>query len=373
MAHRSLLPLIGLLLLPACASVPTPAPATPAREYRVVGYVTDRAKFEAIDVRKVTHLNYAFAKVRGDDVVYFEDAGAGDDLARLRALKAVNPRLKILLSIGGWGAEWFSDAALTADSRCRFATSAIDLVKRHDLDGLDIDWEYPGQRGAGNRFRAEDKQNFTELIALLRHELDLLGEKHTLTIASSANRYFETTEMDRLHPLVDWFNVMTYDMAGGWSGTTAHHAPLRHPSAKGSSTASFVRQYLEAGVPPNKIVIGVPFYAREWKWVVNRKSPSGLGEPFDFFAGDVAAYRLRRDYLAAGGFRRGWDNTARAPYLWNPEIGTFISYEDEQSLIEKARFVRDQSLGGIMYWEHSHDPDQTLLATIATELRRPSR
>ena len=368
MAQRTLLPLVALLLTSACASAPpAPAPAAPTRNYRVVGYVSDRANIETIDAMKVTHLNYAFAKVRGDDVVYFENRDAADDLARLRALKSVNPRLKVILSIGGWGAEWFSDAALTPESRCRFVTSAIALVKAHELDGLDIDWEFPGQRGAGNRFRPEDKQNFTELIALLRQELDLLGN-HILTIASSADRYFETTEIDRLHPLVDWFNVMTYDMNGGWSRATGHHAPL-HAGGRNSSTESFVRQYLQAGVPPDKIVVGVPFYAIEWKWVVNRKSATGLGEPFDFFAGDVATYELRRDYIPAAGFTRGWDNTARAPYLWNREAGTFVSYEDEQSLIEKARFVRHHGLGGIMYWEQSQDPDQTLLSTIARELR----
>jgi chitinase len=100
--------------------------------------------------------------------------------------------------------------------------------------------------------------------------------------------------------------------------------------------------------------------------VVNRKSATGIGEPFDFFAGDIAIQKLRRDYTQ--GFVRGWDNAARAPYLWNAEAGTFISYEDEQSLVEKARFVQRERLGGIMYWEHSHDPDENLLSTIAAEL-----
>lgn len=370
MTRRTLPSLIAILLATACASAPPPAPAPAPSPYRVIGYVGGRANIEAIDATKVTHLNYAFAKVRGDDVVYFENADAGDHLARIRALKAANPKLKVLLSIGGWGAEWFSDAALTADSRCRFATSAIDLVKTHQLDGLDIDWEFPGQRGGGNRFRPEDKENFTELIALLRYELDVLPGEHLLTIASSANRWFETTEVARLHPLVDWFNVMTYDMSGGWSQTTAHHAPLQR-SGKGHSTASFVRQYLDAGVPRSKIVVGVPFYAREWKWVVNRKSATGLNEPFDFFAGDIAMHRLRRDYSETAGFTRGWDPVARAPFLWNAEAGTFVSFDDEQSLAEKARYVRDNSLGGIMYWEQSHDPEQVLVTAIATELHRP--
>jgi chitinase len=366
------LPLFLLLTLTACATAPPPSRVSQQAPppYRIVGYVSGRADFAAIDARKITHLNYAFAKVGGDDVVYFENAGAAEDLAALRALRDANPHLEIILSIGGWGAEWFSDAALTEESRCRFASSAVALVKEHGLDGLDIDWEFPGQRGAGNRFRVEDRENFTRLIELLRRDLDTIGGpgRYTLSIASSANRYFETTDVRALHPLVDWFNVMTYDMSGAWSPGTAHHAPLHRAAGTGHSTESFVRQYLDAGVPPSKIVVGVPFYAREWKWVVNRRSATGLGEPFDFFAGDVAAHRLRRDYLTDARFVRGWDPLAKAPFLWNSEAGTFVSYDDEESVVAKARFVREHGLGGIMYWEHRHDPEQRLLTAIASEL-----
>lgn len=362
--------LLPLLLLTACATAPPPS-QPPPREFKVVGYVSSRTNFESIDATKVTHLNYAFAKVRGDDVVYFETTEAPAHLARLRSLKAVNPELKIILSIGGWGAEWFSDAALTDASRCRFATTAVELMTKHDLDGLDIDWEYPGQRGGGNRYRAEDKQNFTLLLKAVRDELDLVGKAHrrhyTLSIASSGGRYFEHTEMDRLHVHLDWINVMTYDFAGSWMPQTAHHAQLY--AVRGHSAEAYVKQHLAAGIPPEKIVVGVPFYAKEWKWVVNRRSESGLGEPYDWFAGDLSYAKVRRDYLSAPGFTRGWDPAARAPYLWNPEMGTFLSYEDPQSLAEKAQFVRSLNLGGMMYWEHSHDPDQTLLAALAGSLR----
>lgn len=361
--------LLPALLLAACATAPVPT-AAPARELKVIGYAGARTNFEAIDAAKLTHINYAFAKVRGDDVVYFENDEAPSHLARLRGLKAVNPKLKIILSIGGWGAEWFSDAALTDASRCRFATSAVELLTANDLDGLDIDWEYPGQRGGGNRHRPEDKQNFTLLLKALRDELDVVGagrgRRYTLSIASSGGRYFEHTEMDRLHAYVDWINVMTYDFAGSWQKETAHHAQLY--ALRGNSAEAYVRQHLAAGIPAEKIVVGVPFYAKEWKWV-NRKSETGLGEPYDWFNGEVSYARIRRDYLAAPGFTRGWDAAARAPYLWNPEIGTFLSYEDEQSIAEKARFVRELGLGGLMYWEHSQDPEQTLLTALTAALR----
>lgn len=369
MPLRPSLLILTLILLTGCATAPPAPDPAPRRPLRVIGYVTGRTNYEAIDATKVTHLNYAFAKVHPDDVVYFENGSAPEHLQRLRALKNVNPDLKIILSIGGWGAEWFSDAALTPESRCRFATSAIDLVKTHQLDGLDIDWEYPGQRGAGNRFRAEDKQNFTLLLALLRHELDLLGGDHTLSIASSGGRYFETTEMDRLHPYLDWINVMTYDMAGGSSAATGHHAPLHRTETASRAAETYVRQHLDAGIPPGKIVVGVPFYGKEWKWIPNRKSRTGLNEPFDWYAGEIAFARLQREYSQAAGFTRGWDSAARAPYLWNAEAGTFVSFEDERSVAEKARFVEAYGLGGIMYWEHGHDPEQRLLNALVGELR----
>jgi chitinase len=353
--------LVFAAALTGCAATAPPPAAEPQPSFRIVGYASTRTNFEAIDPRSLTHINYAFAKVRGDDRVVFENADAAEDLAKLRALKAGNRELKLILSIGGWGAEWFSDAALTPESRCRFASSAVALMREHGLDGIDVDWEYPGQTGAGNRNRAEDKQNFTLLLEEVRRELDRSGGG-TLSIASSAGRYFRYTEMDKLHAHLDWINVMAYDMAGGWSRGTAHHTPLHGPD----STESYIRQHLAAGIPPSKIVVGVPFYGRMWKWVVNRNSPTGLGEPFDWFASDVSWSDLERDYL--GTFERGWDEAAKAPYLWDAESGTFISYEDPQSLAEKARFVRDQGLGGVMFWEQRHDPSQKLLGAVASVL-----
>ena len=381
-----------VLLAYGCAGATYAPPSTlpPAREIRVVGYVSGRTNFEAIDPRNVTHLNYAFAKIRGDsETVYFEEKDAAEDLARLRKLKEINPELKVMLSIGGWGAEWFSDAAVTADARCRFATSAVAVMKEHQLDGLDIDWEYPGQPGGGNRYRPEDKQNFTLLLEEVRRELDRSGHADaTLTIASGGGRYFRYVEAPRVAELVDWFNVMSYDMASGSSAMTGHHAPLHDQRAAGSgqravepppaahrpppavtderSVEGYVRQHLAAGIPPEKIVVGLPFYGRTWKWVVNRKSATGLGEPFDWFGPDVGYANL--DFTR---FKRGWDDVAKAPYLWDAASGTFISYEDPQSIAEKARWVKANHLGGVMYWEHRHDPSQTLLGAVASVLLRP--
>ncbi len=375
--RRSLI--FALLLLAGCRTLQPDRPdLAPHRKFRIVGYVRGRADIAAIGAQKLTHINYAFAKVNPLGLADFEDPDAPAHLAQLQALKAKNPDLKLIVSIGGWGANYFSDAALDDVSRCRFATSVIAMIKRYALDGVDLDWEYPGLPGPGMKFRPEDKQNFTLLLATLRRELDLLSDarhrkgfdRYTLTIAATGGRYLDHTEMDRLHQYVDWINLMTYDFAGGSSPTTGHHTPLYRSTAapeKAASTEAYVRQYLAAGVPPQKIVVGAAFYGRGWRGTTPNNE--GLYQRWDQYEPEYPYSRIAGSYLGASGTTRMWDAAARAPYLWNAEARRFISYDDPQSLAEKARFVKQNGLGGMMYWEHSHDPSEVLLDAIAGALR----
>ncbi len=361
--------LFTILLLCGCQSLP---PVAPHRPFRIIGYVRGRADINAIGAKKLTHLNYAFAKVNPLGEVWFEVPDAPAHIAQLQALKAVNPDLKVVVSVGGWGADFFSDAAASEASRCLFATSAIEMLKRYALDGIDLDWEYPGQPGPGIRYRPEDRENFTQMLKVLREELDMLSDargrkgfdRYTLSIASAGGRYFEHTEMDRLHRYLDWINVMTYDFTGGWSPVTGHHTALYGSPA---SAEAFIRQHLDAGIPSRKIVVGAAFYGRGWRGAYGGKD--GLNQPYDQYESDYPYSKIARQYLGATGYERRWDDAARAPYLWNPEVGRFISYDDPQSLAEKARFVRRYGLGGIMYWEQSHDPSEELLDALVAGLR----
>lgn len=370
---RSVLGFLILILSAASALAAPLRDVAPGHKYRLVGYVSRRTKIDRITAQNLTHINYAFAKVRGDDKVVFEDDDAPANLRRLNELRKLNPDLKIILAIGGWGAEWFSDAALTPESRCRFTSSAIELMRAHGLDGLDIDWEYPGQPGAGNRYRAADKQNFTLLLAQLRHDLDLLSiasgrkgfDRYTLTIASSGDRYFQFTEMDKVHRYLDWINVMTYDFVGGWSKVTKHHSKL---AGETPSTESFVKQHLTAGVPARKIVVGVPLYGKGFRWV-NRKTATGINEPYDLFINDISYARLEREFLIDPRYQQRWDPAAKAPYLWDPELGTFVTYDNARSLAEKIRYVKRLGLGGVMYWEQALDPDEKLVGFLAAGLK----
>jgi chitinase len=341
--------------------------------YRIVAYVHRRADMYRISAEKLTHINYAFGTVsESGEIVLGRDAPA--HFSQLQALKAKNPKVKVILSVGGWGADNFSDAAFNRDTREKFAASAIAVIKRYALDGLDLDWEYPGQPGPGIKFRDEDKEDFTLLLKTLREQLDALSDgrkrsgpdRYTLTIATAGGPYFQHTQMDRLHVYVDWINIMGYDMAGAWSKTTAHHAALFAPAASHSSE-SFVQQHLAAGIPARKLVLGVPFYGRAWCGVDPKER--GLHQSVEAFLGSFPYSTLQRLYINQQGFTRYWDPAAHAPFLWNPESGIFITYEDPASLREKARFVKRHHLGGVMYWEQSEDPDEILLNTLFSNLQ----
>jgi chitinase len=348
------LALLGLFL--GCAHEP----------YRIVGYVYRDDDIYRIGAEKLTHINYAFGQVSPDGLIVL-NRRAPSNLAQLQALKAKNPKMQLILSIGGWGADNFSNAAFNRSMREQFADSAMTLVRQYALDGIDLDWEYPGQPGPGIMYReVEDKEGFTLLLKTLREHLDALGrERHrhyALTIASAGGeQYFAHTEMNVLHTYVDWINIMAYDFAGEWSKTTSHHAAL-YAAAPLPSGEAFVQQHLAAGIPARKLVLGIPFYGRGWCGV---DAHGNVEEPLSYLPFST----LVRDYIDKNGFVRHWDKKAHAPYLWNAEAATYITYEDPASIRDKAQFIRKHHLGGAMFWEQGADPNETLLTTLYEALR----
>ena|SRR5699024_6926777 len=346
--------------------------------YRIIAYAGGDMDIWKMDISQITHINYAFANVNENGKIYFKDElQAAKQLAQFQSLKAVNPDLKLLVSVGGWGADGFSDAALTKQSREKFSKSAITMINEYGLDGIDLDWEFPGQPGPGIVYRPGDKHNFTLMLRSLRQHLDSLSNKrnltgadrYLLTIASNDNQaYFDHTEMGKLHQYLDFINVMSYDMFTVGSETTGHHTGLYRSSSKvpNRNTEAAVQRHLEAGIPSRKIVVGVAFYGRSWVGV-NREN-HGLYQPFDEFYRFIDYWELEDDFINKNGFKRYWDTIAKAPYLWNPEKQIMISYDDQESLRHKMNFVKKNNLGGVMYWHHSYDPSQQLLGTIYEEL-----
>jgi chitinase len=363
---------IAVLLMLSSAIFPAWAKTSRSKPL-VVAYVFKRNDIiqpGEIAANKLTRINYAFALIKEGEIV---NGYSNDDqnLAALVALKKDNPSLTVLVSVGGWlGSGNFSDMALTKHSRSVFIESVIKYVDLHQLDGLDIDWEYPGLPGAGNRFRPEDKQNYTSLLKELRKRFDQhekeVHRRLYLTVATGAQSDFlANTEMNKVQKYVDTVNLMAYDYYEPDSDKiTGHHAPLftDPEDPKKISADQSVREYEQAGVPAAKLVLGVPFYGHVWEEVDD--TGHGLYQPGTKAPNTFAHYGNILDSMINHGFIRYWDGAAAAPYLYNPDKKIFVSYEDPESLALKCKYVREHKLGGIMFWEYSADPSGTLLDTV---------
>lgn len=368
--------LCSLALLASSSRAATDAQMVP--HYRLVGYVAAAKALPRIDAEKLTAINFAFARIAANgEVVLGRDSDA-KLLAGLVELKARNRNLRILLSIGGWGLDGFSDAALTDASRMRFAESAARLLVRHHLDGVDIDWEYPTLAGSGIAHRAEDKQDFTLLLQGLRTRFDTLareqhrdaGDPYLITAALADREFVAGIELDRVGRVLDWINLMTYDFHNSLTPTTGHHAALARSPTSAADERSIehaVAQFLAAGVPAGKLVVGVPFYGRAFADVEPKNY--GLDQPYGHYDREYAWSELVARLIDRNGYVRHWDAVAHAPYLWNAQTRAFVSYDDPQSLAYKADFVKARHLGGMMYWEQSQDPEGELLGVLAAHLR----
>jgi len=360
----------------SCSEKPKEAPALGKKI--IVGYVPGfRGVLDelSIDANKLTHINYAFVDVQ-DSMAWLTNMETDTVNFRiLNKLKEVNPDLKILISIGGWS--WsgnFSDAVLTPGSRSLFAKSSVNIVADYDLDGVDIDWEYPGQIGDNNVFRPEDRQNYTLMFEALRKELDELskttGKYYELTTAVGANdKYIEHTEMDKAVKFLDFVNLMTYDFYT--SGDSAgHHSNLYPPEDydRDASAHKSVQIFLKAGVPEEKLVLGVPFYGRSW--IMKSADKHGINMPVADRARGGGYTFIKDSLVNQNGMVRYWDENAQAPYLFNSETKQLLTYDDEESVRLKCEYVLDNNMAGMMFWQYASDPREYLLDAMNAYLYR---
>ena len=366
---------VMLVISAGCRSL-SPAPK---KKHNVVAYVAAYRDFDftTIQATKITHINYAFVNVI-DGEVRFDTSidntpSKKDDIFKLHALKKINLDLKVLVAVGGWS--WsgnFSDAALTERSRRKFAVSAAAFVETYDLDGIDIDWEYPNQPGADNIHRPQDVQNFTLLLQAVRQELNKLsarqgsGKHYLLTIATGANQgYVENTELGKLQRYLDFLNIMTYDFYHGGDHRTGHHSnfrPSSSPDRDRNNIVNAVDLHIEAGVPLHKINLGIPFYGRKWTGVKGTEN-QGLFQEAESVGGSISYHQIVQCLQDASYWQR-WDDAAQVPYLWNPEKAIFISYENARSIALKMQYLQGKGLGGAMFWEYSHDHEGELLDAL---------
>jgi len=351
-------------------------------------WATYGRNFQVADLKpeKITHVNYAFANIANGECVlgdsyadtekFFANSDSWNDPAgtmrgnfnQMVQMKKQHPHLKTMISIGGW--TWsthFSDVASTHADRTKFVNSCVKFMKDYQFDGIDVDWEFPVEGGNNIKHRPEDKENYTYLMQLFREKLDALGdgEHHPLTIAVSAAPYrVKNLEVSELNVALDWINVMSYDFNGSWNKRTGHNAPLymNHDAGTPEFNAnSAVDEYLESGLSPAKLVLGVGFYGRGWSNVEpNNKdgalfAPANGASPGTWEAGVLDYSDIVENYENKNGYTKYWDDVSKVPYLYNPEKKIFVSYDDMQSMCYKSGYINDRNLGGAMVWEASSD------------------
>ncbi|MBO9657775.1 MAG: glycoside hydrolase family 18 protein [Chitinophagaceae bacterium] len=363
---------LGIAVLLTACSTKKAAKQGPESEnrYAVIGYVAGYKGLidpGSIDAAKLTHINYAFVDIKDNRAWLHHEKTDTSNFRLLNQLKKINKDLRIMISIGGWSwSKAFSDAVLTEFSRKAFAASAASIIHQHKLDGVDIDWEYPNMRGDGNVFRPEDKQNYTLMFAELRHALDsitkITGRQYQLTTAVGGFAGFlEQTEMAKAQEYLDYVNLMTYDYSWGVAG---HHTNLfastNNPNENSADKA--VKDYMSAGVPASKLVVGLAFYGRAG--IVESTNGNGLNQKIAGPAKGGGFTFLKDSLIGMNGFTRHWDDKAKAPYLFNETTKHFISYDDEESVKLKCQYVEEKKLGGVMFWEYSSDPKGYLLNVI---------
>ncbi|CEJ67117.1 MULTISPECIES: glycoside hydrolase family 18 protein [Citrobacter] len=411
-----LLPLLAALPL-LCASVVSASALMSVGYFNGGGDVTagSGGDINKLDVRQITHLNYSFGLVYNNEKDEANDAlkdvsklhqiwlsqKVQDDLLKIPQLRKQNPNLKVLLSVGGWGARGFSGAAATKESRAVFIQSAQEIIAKYGLDGIDLDWEYP-VNGAWGLVESQpaDRANFTALLTELRAAL---GHKKLLTIAVGANAESPKSWVDvrAIAPSLDYINLMTYDMAYGTQYFNSNlYGSTQWPTVAAADkySADFVvNNYLAAGLKASQMNLGIGFYGRvpkravepgiDWSKPDAQKNPATQPyfepaqiELFKSLGVDLSkdTYVKYNDIVAKlindpqKRFSQHWDDEAKVPWLSvqsaDGKALFALSYENPRSVAIKADYIKSKGLGGAMFWEYGADDKNQLAKQLADSL-----
>lgn len=307
---------------------------------------------------KLTHIIYAWATIDINDSYNIVPDSVTDLTNLVSTIRAESDTCKVILGIGGWAADGFSQVAKSSSLRTQFANQCLSLIQTYDLDGVDLDWEYPN-RGEDAEIE-DDPDDGANFILLLQKIRDIIGNDKEISIAA-ANYTDYTTDVDvsAIAQIVDRIHIMTYDFSNG----STHHSNLYNSSTftNENSANDVIQRFISEGVSPEKIIFGMPWFGKQhkigWTWS----------------QGDIGYTTLVDSYINKNGWVRYFDYQALNPYLYKPSTGEYIFYEDSESLIYKCDYIKNNSLGGMMYWRYELDDSSfTLLNTIYDELQIPA-
>ncbi len=343
---KSLSALIFLLLM----AFGLKADASP---FRIIGYYCGTtALVDSFETERLTHLIFCFCHLNGNR---FEIGSSADSatIQKMVLLKKKHPALKVMLSLGGWsGCQTCSDVFNSAQGRQEFAQSVKEVSDYFHTDGIDLDWEYPAIKGfPGHTFRAEDRDNFTDLLKELRA---INGASFEISFAAGGFSEFIQNSIDwpKAMHYTDFVNIMSYDLVHGYSKQSGHHTPLYSTPQQLESTNHAVQLLLKAGVPAEKLIIGAAFYGRFFQ--IDPGHPVDLYQP-GFFSHSFSSKFSTDSLSTANGFTIHWDSIAQAPYAINEKRRLVATYDDARSVSLKSQYAHKKKLGGIMFWQLMDD------------------
>ncbi|MDR2008692.1 MAG: glycoside hydrolase family 18 protein [Alphaproteobacteria bacterium] len=351
------------------------------QNYQVVGYLPSWVNWEVqdIDAAKLTILKYSFLEINNNEVILGKGSSKYsflENLQKVQAIKQENPNLQLIVSVGGWGVDGFSQAASTQKSREIFARSVANFLSEYNFDGVDIDWEFP-LTGAGGviAYSPNDRENFVLLIEEIRNQLSILGfqtnKYYTISVAVGIGvSSLKGVDFKAMEQYVDYFGVMSYNLVGTFSNKTGSHVALY----KGESSWSIddgLNLILSSGINPNKLILGIAFYGRPLG-EVEGNTKTGLYQDFKGNAGkNSASYGyIKENYLKNADFKVFFDKKTKATYAYNKNERIFVSYHDPKSIRELMKYMKNKKMGGVLIWEITQDDkSHTLLNTINNEVK----
>ncbi|KAG7155317.1 chitinase 10-like 7 [Homarus americanus] len=355
------------------------SPSSPRDAPKVLCYFTSWAvkrpgagRFEAenIDPFLCTHVIYAFAGMEDYRLAPGDLSDTGDGFkegtyTRLMKLKEKNPKLKVMLALGGWafGSKPFRDLVSNQFRMNGFVYNALEFLRLHEFDGLDIDWEYP--RGP------DDKANYVNFLKELRMAFE--GEAKStghgrLLLSAAVPASFEALaagyDVPEVSKYLDFINIMSYDFHGLWENQVGHNSPLL-PLESSSSyqkklTVDYsVREWKKQGAPGQKIMVGMPTYGRSFSLLDSNKfdigaevTGGGLESRYTQEAGFMAYYEVC-EFLFEDNTTLVWDNEQQVPFAYRGN--QWLGFDDERSLAVKTDWLKAEGLGGVMVWSVDMD------------------